>query len=110
MAMRPDSQLTAPPPYIANRASHQDNSRLSAISRSPTTPSDPFADPEDGGSEPTSPISGRSMVRRSSYRALGADVDADDISFVSSRADEPEEVGSVRQAEVARQVSGARRS
>lgn len=109
MAMRPESQFTAPPPYIADRASHQSNSRLSAISRPVIAASDPFADPDDGD-EPTTPVSRRSVVGHSPYQPVGADADADDVSIISSHADAPSEAGSVRQAEVARRVGGVRQS
>jgi hypothetical protein len=104
MSERPDSQLTAPPPYIANRTSHRPNSRLSAISRPTTAASDPFADPEEDD-EQTSPTSVVSIVGQTSsaYHAVGTD----DASFVSEVASE---TGSIRQAEVARRVGGARKS
>jgi hypothetical protein len=105
MAMRPESQLTAPPPYIANRASHQSNQRLSGISHPVTVTADPFADPEDG-SEPTTPVSHRSVVGQSSYQPVGT---GDDVSIMSSPTDAFSDAGSVRQAEVARRVSGVRR-
>ena len=107
MSERPESSLTAPPPYIANRASHRPMSRLSAISRPAIAASNPFADPEDDD-EPTSPVSQRSIGRLSlsPYTPLGAD----DFSFMSSEGDNPSEAGSIQQAEVARRVSGARQS